>query len=97
MKQQERFGKRFVTFSSQFFFFFLTFVQKNRDFAFKLVYTVTLRTGDLLECDLTVHNQDKKSFPFTTALHTYFSVPSAPHASVGPGFKGLEYIGIFPY
>jgi len=59
-----------------------------------LLYTVTVKANDLLECQLSVHNTDPgKPFPFTTALHTYFSVPSATNASVGPGFKGIEYIG----
>ncbi|ORX93429.1 galactose mutarotase-like protein [Basidiobolus meristosporus CBS 931.73] len=62
-------------------------------FAFELVYTVTLKV-DTLETTLTVKNtesaESKKSFDFTTLLHTYFQVPDVTKASVS-GLHGYKY------
>ncbi|KAM7516238.1 hypothetical protein LguiA_005821 [Lonicera macranthoides] len=63
------------------------------DFSFQALYKISLDKKSL-STELTITNTDKKSFSFTTALHTYFSA-SVTGASVR-GLKGCKTLNKDP-
>jgi glucose-6-phosphate 1-epimerase len=59
------------------------------DCRFEVAITITV--GESLDLELTTHNRDQRSFTFTQALHSYFTVGDIQSVKV-VGLAGLDYI-----
>jgi len=59
-------------------------------FSFELRYSVTLDGPDSVSVSMTVINTGEETLEFTTALHTYFKVPSVGKVRL-LGLQGLTY------
>jgi len=61
------------------------------DYAFEAKYTVTLK-ADRLKTELCVTNTGDKSFDFTAALHSYWSISGVDNISISGGFAGSTFL-----